>query len=166
MSDERRRQLPRLTPNVATSERNELATFKPEVDCVEAVSDCESKFMNVAVQTYLQVECGDARAMLFDGGANIQAKLCRQLASAHEAAIRLLDRAQSECNTVETARLMNVAVRLMTAFQQGVVTLRQLQVGGGPIAVQNVRVLAENAVVTNNIGVPQAACLSGPVAEK
>lgn len=151
MSDNHSYQLPRALDSVTTVTRSELAQSSAEDNSVDAASAREKELSSPAMQIYLQLECDDARAMLVDGGVNIQAKLSRQLAAAHEAAIRLLNRGQAECNTVEAARLMNVAARLMTVFQQGVATLRQLQGGRAPTTVQNVHVLADSAVVAANV---------------
>jgi hypothetical protein len=103
------------------------------------------------VQVFIQADCEDARAMLFDGGKNIQIRLCQQLAQAHEAVLKLLQRSVGESNTVEIARLGNCAARLMTAFQQGVLVLRQFQPGQERPTIQQVNVSAENAVVATNI---------------
>ena len=114
-------------------------------------SDQEREFINTAAQVFLQYECEPARAMLFDGGLNIQVKLARQLVEAHEAAMTFLDRGRAERNSVEAARLANVAVRLMTVFQQGVVALRNIQAGGERTTVQQVNVSGGNAVVAANV---------------
>lgn len=164
MSDNHSHQPPSALDNVTTVTHGELALSAAAGYAVEAASTREKEYSSAAMQVYLQHECDDARAMLFDGGVNIQAKLARQLAAAHEAAMKLLNRGQAECNTVEAARLMNVAVRLMTVFQQGVATLRQLQGGSAPTTVQNVRVLADNAVVATNVNI--ASVLRGGSADK
>jgi hypothetical protein len=129
---------------------------------IENSSVAEQAFFSAAAQTYLQVECDDARAMLFDGGKAIQLKLCRQLAQAHDAAMRLLSRGMGECNTVEAARLMNVAVRLMTVFQSGVVALREVQLGGERVTVQQVNVSGGNALVAANVSVGTRSSSTGP----
>jgi hypothetical protein len=118
----------------------------------EEAGDDERAFFDVATQIYLQLECDDARAMLFDGGKDIQIKLCRQLALAHEASIKLLQRAMGEYNTLEAARLANVATRLMSVFQQGAIALRHIQTGNDQrVTVQQVNVSGGNAVVAANV---------------
>jgi hypothetical protein len=82
-----------------------------------------------------------------------QMKLCRQLAEAHDAAIKLLHRAMGEHNTIEAARLANVATRLMSVFQQGVLALRHMQTGNERITLQQVNVSGGNAFVATNVSI-------------
>jgi hypothetical protein len=127
------------------SERGEPST--------DVTSPDQEGFFSAAAQVYLQADCDDARAMLSDGGKDIQIKICQQLAQAHDAAIKLLHRGMGEYNTVEAARLANVAARLMTVFQQGVLALRHIQAGGERITLQQVNVSGGNALVAANVSI-------------
>jgi hypothetical protein len=74
------------------------------------------------------------------------------LALAHEAAEKFLQRGMGEHNTVEAARLVNAASRLMSVFQQGVLALRDIQPGHDPrITLQQVNVSGGNALIAANV---------------
>ena len=83
------------------------------------------------------------------GAANsLEKMLAHQMAVAHEASLRLMDRALSyegrytrEGNSVEACRLANTAARLMSVFQDGMLTLQRLRTGGNQtVTVQHVNV--------------------------
>jgi len=121
-------------------------------------------------QLYVQVELEkerEAKQLLTDEGGHILRKmLCSQLHSAHEAALSLVHRGACQDNTVEAARLLNAASRLMSVFQQGMLALHNLQPGNEQqITLQQVNVSGGNTVVAANIrtGAPAP---SGAVEEK
>ena len=94
----------------------------------------------------------DALAMGIDAAESIGAEnslekmLAHQMAIAHEAIMRMTDRAMSyEHNTsgdqTEACRCANTAARLMGAFQSGMLTLQKLRTGGNQtVTVQHVNV--------------------------
>jgi hypothetical protein len=58
----------------------------------------------------------------------------------------------SEFNSVEAARLVNAASRLMSVYQQGILALRNIQLGHDPrITLQQVNVSGGNTVVAATI---------------
>lgn len=78
--------------------------------------------------------------------------LAHQAGLAHAAAFKLMDRAMEQDNPVETARLVNSAGRMMSVFQQALVTLHRLQNGGQQtVTVQHINVNADQAVVTGSV---------------
>lgn len=96
------------------------------------------------------------------GAANsIEKMLAHQMAVAHEAALRLMDRALSyeaggrvlrEGDSVEACRLANTAARLMSAFNDGVSTLQRLRTGEKQtVTVQHVSVQAGAQAVIGNV---------------
>lgn len=108
----------------------------------------------------------DALALAVDaaesiGAANsLEKMLAHQMAVAHEACLRLMNRALSydvpgrpmrEGDCVEACRLTNAAARLMSAYQDGMLTLQRLRTGGAQtVTVQHVNVaLGAQAVVAN-----------------
>ena len=67
--------------------------------------------------------------------------LAHQLAAAHKAALDLLAKSAAQHDTVERARLANTAARLMSTFQQGLLTLQRLRSGGQQlVTVQHVHI--------------------------
>src|SRR5215472_5112303 len=80
----------------------------------------------------------DVAALALDAASSIQAENClekmlaHQLAAAHTQAMELtaLARARSEHDAAAQAKLANAAVRSMTAYQQGLLTLQKLRQGG------------------------------------
>jgi hypothetical protein len=78
--------------------------------------------------------------------------LAHQAGLAHAAAFKLMDRAMEQDNPVETARLVNSAGRMMSVFQQALVTLHRLQNGGQQtVTVQHINVNADQAVVAGSV---------------
>jgi len=98
----------------------------------------------------------DAVALAVDAADSIDATnslekmLAHQMAVAHEASLRLMDRALAyeaggrsmrEGDPVEACRLTNAAARLMSVFQDGLLTLQRLRTGGNQtVTVQHVNV--------------------------
>jgi hypothetical protein len=129
-----------------------IQTHNDAQTATDLASFNEDSFLATAAQIYRQVDCEDARALLADGGRDIQIKLCRQLALTHEAAVKFLQRGMGEYNTVEAARLTNAAARLMSVFQQGVLALRNVQAGNDQrITFQQVNVSGGNTLVAANV---------------
>ena len=96
------------------------------------------------------------------GAANgLEKMLAHQLAVAHEASLRLMDRALSyeaggrsmrEGDSIEACRLANSAARLMSAFQDGITTLQRMRTGGNQtVTVQHVNVASGGQAVVGNV---------------
>ena len=96
------------------------------------------------------------------GAANgLEKMLAHQLAVAHEASLRLMDRALSyeaggrsmrEGDSIEACRLANSAARLMSAFQDGIATLQRMRTGGNQtVTVQHVNVASGGQAVVGNV---------------
>lgn len=66
---------------------------------------------------------------------SIERMLSHQLAGAHEAGLRFLDRALRHDDTVEAARLANAAARLIGTFQDGMLALQRIRSGGAQTVV-------------------------------
>lgn len=84
---------------------------------------------------------------------SVEKMLAHQLAAAHEAGLRFLDRALRHDDTVEAARLANTAARLIGTFQDGMLALQRIRAGGAQtVVVQHQHVNVESggqAVVAN-----------------
>ena len=109
----------------------------------------------------------DAVALAVDaadsiGAANsLEKMLAHQMAVAHEASLRLLDRALSyeaggfhrrDGDSVEACRLTNAAARLMSVYQDGLLTLQRLRTGGAQtVTVQHVNVASGGQAVVGNV---------------
>jgi hypothetical protein len=96
------------------------------------------------------------------GAANsLEKMLAHQMAVAHEASMRLMHRALSyeaggrairEGDSVEACRLANGAARLMSVFQDGLLTLQRLRTGGNQtVTVQHVNVAPGAQAVIGNV---------------
>jgi hypothetical protein len=96
------------------------------------------------------------------GAANgLEKILAHQLAVAHEASLRLMDRALSyeaggrsmrEGDSIEACRLANSAARLMSCFQDGIAALQRLRTGGTQtVTVQHVNVASGGQAVVGNV---------------
>lgn len=96
------------------------------------------------------------------GAANsLEKMLAHQMAVAHEASLRLMDRALAyeaggrhmrEGDSVEACRLTNASARLMSVFQDGLLTLQKLRTGGNQtVTVQHVNVAAGAQAVIGNV---------------
>jgi hypothetical protein len=92
---------------------------------------------------------------------SLEKMLAHQLAVAHEASLRLMDRALSceaggrsmrEGDSVEACRLANTATRLMSVYQDGLLTLQRLRTGGTQtVTVQHVNVAPGAQAVIGNV---------------
>jgi hypothetical protein len=92
------------------------------------------------------------------GAANsLEKMLAHQLAAVHEAAMRMMDRGLSyeygrPGDQVEACRCLNTAARLMSAFQDGMLTLQRLRAGGNQtVTVQHVNVAPGGQAVIGNV---------------
>lgn len=96
-----------------------------------------------------------------DAGNSLEKMLAHQMAVAHEASLRLMNRALSyeaggrgmrEGDAVEACRLANTAARLMSSFQDGMLTLHRLRTGGNQtVTVQHVSVQAGAQAVIGHV---------------
>ncbi len=106
----------------------------------------------------------DAVAMGVDAAESIGAEnslekmLAHQLALAHEGAMRLMGRALGsdstgrEVESVEACRLANTAARMMTTYQDGLLTLQRLRTGGTQtVTVSHVNVQSGAQAVIGNV---------------
>jgi hypothetical protein len=105
----------------------------------------------------------DAVAMALDAAESIQAEnslekmLAHQMAIAHEASMRMMDRALSYEHSkpgdqIEACRCINAAVRLMSSFQEGLLTLQRMRTGGNQtMTVQHVSVQSGGQAVIGNV---------------
>ena len=67
--------------------------------------------------------------------------LAHQLALAHKAAFKLMDRAMGERDAAQLARLVNAASRMILVYQQGLLALHRIRTGGTQtVTVQHVNV--------------------------
>jgi hypothetical protein len=92
------------------------------------------------------------------GAANSMEKmLAHQLALTHYAAMQMIDRGlsyehKSAGDQVEASRSLNTAARLMSAFQDGLLTLQRLRTGGNQtVTVQHVNVESGAQAVIGNV---------------
>src|SRR5687767_15111345 len=88
---------------------------------------------------------------------SLEKMLAHQMAAAHEAAMRMLDRGLSfehrtSADQVEACRCTNAAVRLMEASSRAALTIRRLRSGGTQtVTVQHVTVSSGGQAVIGNI---------------
>lgn len=147
-----------------TSSSKIIAAPEEHSDPTRDVTLCdETQALDPAYQFHLQVELEkerESKQLLTDERGHILRKmLCSQLISVHETALAFLHRGAGQDNTVEAARLVNAAARLMSVFQQGVLALHNSQAGNEQrITLQQVNVSGGNAVVAGNLrtGAPAA----------
>ena len=92
------------------------------------------------------------------GAANsIEKMLAHQMAVAHEAALRMMDRGLSyehgrAGDQVEACRCTSAAARLMSAFNDAALTLQRLRMGGNQtVTVQHVNVASGGQAVIGNV---------------
>ena len=99
----------------------------------------------------------DAVAMALDASASIQAEnslekmLAHQLAVAHKNAMEQIGRAHGACPPDIEIKRLNVATRLMSVYQQGLLTLKKLRQGQQKITVQYVNVAEGGQAVIGNV---------------
>lgn len=83
---------------------------------------------------------------------SLEKMLAHQLAVAHKSALELTDKAFFEADSVEKARLFNVAARFMDVFQRGLLTMQRLRGGGEQrIVVERVSVADGGQAVIGNV---------------
>lgn len=87
------------------------------------------------------------------GASNaIEQMLTHQMAAAHKAAMELLAKSSQHRDSVEVARLTNASSRLMSVYQQGMLTLNRIRTGGQQtVTVQHVNVGAGGQAVVGNV---------------
>jgi len=123
--------------------------------------------MDLLIQNHL-----DCAPMALDAAETIKADnsldkmLAHQMAGAHEAAMRFLDRAMScasPAESVECNRYGNLSARFMAAYQDGLLVLHKIRGGGQSITVQHVNIGPNSQNVVGNIqaGGPRAADVAG-----
>ena len=100
----------------------------------------------------------DVAAMAIDAASSIKAEnnlekmLAHQQAVLHKQAMELMARAIGEHDAAAQAKRVNAAVRCMTAYQQGLLTLQKLRQGGHQrISVQYVNVSDGSQAVIGNV---------------
>jgi len=97
-----------------------------------------------------------------DAGNALEKMLAHQMALAHSAVFRFADKAaayleraqpgRNDQQAVEAARLANAAVRLMTTYQQGMLTLQRLRTGGTQVVqVQHLTVAEGAQAIVGNV---------------
>ena len=107
----------------------------------------------------LLLDCGiDAVALALDASASIEAAnslekmLAHQLAVAHKNAMEQIGRAHGACAPDIEIKRLNVATRLMSVFQQGLLTLKKIRQGGRQqITVQYVNVSHGSQAVIGSV---------------
>ena len=122
-------------------------TSAGEIALRDGIAHPDSK-RTVKVPGIAQIEASEERRRLLDkAGAGVlaaglalveeagatdsrQKMLAHQLALMHTKIFELMNSAGNQPDSVEQARLMNVGVRMMTTFQQGLLTLQKLKTGG------------------------------------
>lgn len=74
------------------------------------------------------------------------------MALCHQASFEMMDKALNQKDSVEQARLANVAARLMTTFQQGMATFQKLRTGGNQtVTVQHVHIESGGQAVIGSV---------------
>jgi hypothetical protein len=83
---------------------------------------------------------------------SLETMLAHQLALAHKTVFRLVDKGLAQRDTVELARLINVGARLMSMYQQGLLTLHRIRTGGTQtVTVQYVNVNGGQTLVAGRV---------------
>lgn len=162
---------------IAEQEANELLAVveRPELgsggEVVSAPADQAQAFLRdtLATPNALSLEASYRRTDLvskagvfesavdaaesIDAGNSLEKMLAHQMALCHETAFGLVASAGNENNTVEKARLLNTATRLMATFQSGLQTLQRIRSGGRQfVTVQHVQVAdGGQAVIAGNV---------------
>ena len=143
---------------------------RKQVVAIETLNDGASRIAEDASlrRTDLLLQSSfNALPLGIDAAESIQAAnslekmLAHQMAVAHEATMRLMDRALSydaggramrEGDSVEACRLANTAARLMSVYQDGLITLQRLRTGGNQtVTVQHVSVAPGGQAVIGNV---------------
>jgi|SRR6516225_130697 hypothetical protein len=111
--------------------------------------------MDLLIQDHL-----DCAPTALDAAESIEARnslekmLVHEMAAAHEAAMRFLDRSMvcaSRGETVECARYANLSARFMAVYQTGLLTLHKIRGGGQSITVQHVTIGPNSQAVVGNV---------------
>ena len=92
--------------------------------------------------------------------------LAHQMALAHDAFFKMMNRAGhyyqrgglTQAESIEYARLTGTAIKLMTAFQAGALTIQRLRTGGSQtVTVQPVHIAEGAQAVIGNVQGPGAS---------
>ena len=84
--------------------------------------------------------------------SSLEKMLAHQMALAHKAAFRLMENALEQRESVEMARLVNASARMMSVYQQGLLTIQRLRTGGKQlVTVQHVNINGGQAVVAGTL---------------
>lgn len=106
--------------------------------------------------SFNSVAMGIDAAQSIAAANSLEKMLAHQMAVAHEASMRLMNQAlryEARRDSVETCRLANTAARLMSVFQDGMLTLQRLRSGGNQtVTVQHVNVQSGAQAVIGNVG--------------
>ncbi|WP_025917804.1 hypothetical protein [Herminiimonas sp. CN] len=93
---------------------------------------------------------------------SLEKMLAHQLALTHQTSFKVLDQAMRQRDSVEMARLLNASARMMTVFQQGMLTLNRIKNGGNQtVTVQHVTVNGGQTLVTGNMQAGGQSTLTG-----
>jgi hypothetical protein len=83
---------------------------------------------------------------------SLEKMLAHQMALAHKAAFQLVEKALEQRDPIELARLMNASARMMSTYQQALITLHRIRSKGQQtITVQHVTVSGGQAVVAGHM---------------
>ena len=100
----------------------------------------------------------DVCALALDAADSIGAQdslekmLGHQLALAHKLSFEFANRAVDQRDPAVTARYMNISIRLMGAYQQGLLTIQKLRSGNTQtVTVQHVHVSGGQALITGTV---------------
>ena len=149
--------MPAPESNKALGLRDTLATpDTPAIDASIARTDLLlTENLDVAALAVDAAESADA-------GNALEKMLTHQLALAHSCAFKFMDKAAAYLDQigrgrdgtapVEAARLTNAAVRLMTTYQQGLLTLQRVRTGGTQVVqVQHLTVTEGAQAIVGNV---------------
>jgi len=93
-------------------------------------------------------------------GNSLEKMLAHQLALVHKTSFTVMDKAMQQKDTVEQARLINASARLMSVYQQGLLTIQRLRTGGNQtMTVQHVHVASGGQAVIGNVKQEGAAAI-------
>ncbi len=128
--------------------RDTLAS--PDAAAIAASIERTELLVDAGSSDVLPLAIDAARSV--DANNSLEKMLAHQMALAHKTAFQLANKAWSQRESVETARLINASARMMTVYQQGMLTLHRIRTGGNQIVtVQHVNVTGGQAVVANTM---------------
>lgn len=137
----------RENPVIAWRPRNTLR--EPEQVALDASAERKELLLGPAI---------DVCALALDAADSIGAQdslekmLGHQLALAHKLSFQFANRAVDQRDPADTARYMNLSIRLMCAYQQGLLTIQKLRSGNSQtVTVQHVHVSGGQALITGAV---------------